>query len=216
MQDDTLPLNTLTFKGKTMKTITAIINVIGIVYLITTPSLHANPTNAELAVQESKALTKFAGISFGVGISLTHDIGSNDRVESAIIDPNGIVRVSVETNDVARIMLEIHHFFKPKAGDWKFLGVVPGDEWGHGPFVALQPGTNEIIEAIGIGWMVGFRKEKGSSESWNLGIGYVVDPSVQILADGIIANQALPEGETDLRFKRTSQNGIFLLASFNF
>lgn len=193
-----------------------VINTIGVAYLLSTSALVAAPTSTEIAIKEEKALTDFAGISFGVGISLTHDIGNNDRVESAIIDPNGIVRVSVETNDVARIMLELHHFFKPKTQDWKFLGVIPGDEWGHGPFVALQPGTDEIIEAIGIGWMVGFRKEKGSSESWNLGVGYVIDPSVQTLADGIVANQALPQGETELRFKKMSQGGFFILASFNF
>ncbi len=29
---------------------------------------------------------EFAGINFGVGISLTYDLGSNDRVESASLD----------------------------------------------------------------------------------------------------------------------------------
>lgn len=159
---------------------------------------------------------EFAGINFGVGISLTHDIGNNDRISSAILDENGIVRVSKDQNDIARIMLESHYFFEPRDSDMNFLGIVEGINWGHGPFVSLQPGTNEIIEAIGIGWMIGFRRSKDSSSSWNIGIGYVVDPNVQVFADGIAENAPLPNGETQIRFKETSQHGIFLMASFNF
>jgi hypothetical protein len=159
----------------------------------------------------------FAGLNFGVGISLTADLGSHNRIDTAFVDENGIVRVSKDQNTVARIMLESHYFFDTKKGDkdpWSFLGMVTADEWGHGPFIALQPGTDEIIEAIGIGWMVGFKKSK--TESWNLGIGIVIDPSVQTLGDDIIENELLPAGETQIRFKETSQAGLFLLASFSF
>jgi hypothetical protein len=159
---------------------------------------------------------EFAGINFGVGISLTLDSGNNDRIGSAIVDENGIVRISQEQNKVARIMLESHYFFEPKSTDFGFLGMADGEDWGHGPFVALQPGTDEIIEAIGLGWMVGFRKNKDSNASWNLGIGIVIDPSVNVLADGIMANKALPIGETQIRLKETSQTGIFFITSFNF
>jgi len=108
---------------------------------------------------------EFAGINFGVGVSLTVDTGNNDRVESASLDQAGIVRVSRDQNDIARIMLETHYFFQPKN---KLFGIVDG----HGPFVALQPGTDEIIEAIGLGWMVGFKRgEAGTNDSWNFGVG---------------------------------------------
>lgn len=113
-------------------------------------------------------------------------------------------------------MLESHYFFKPKTDDFSFFGFVDGIDWGHGPFVALQPGTDEIIEAIGIGWMIGLRRDKDSSSSWNIGIGYVVDPSVNTLGDGMIENELLPEGESQIRYKERSQDGIFLIASFNF
>ena len=158
----------------------------------------------------------FAGLNFGIGISLTHDTGSNDRVEDASLDEAGIVRVTKDQNDIARVMLETHYFFEPDSNGKSFLGMTPAGKWGHGPFVALQPGTDEIIEAIGLGWMVGFKRANSGSESWNLGLGYVVDPSVKILGDDVSENQALPTGETQIRFKETSQGGVFLLASFSF
>ncbi|MCF6324559.1 MAG: hypothetical protein L3J89_09590 [Gammaproteobacteria bacterium] len=159
---------------------------------------------------------EFAGIKFGVGLSLTVDTGENSRVTSAELDENGIVRVSEEKNNVARIMLESHYFFTPKNNGKSFLGLTPAGSWGHGPFVAIQPGTDEIIEAIGLGWMVGFRRSKGSADSWNLGVGYVTDPSSKVLADGVTENQALPAGETQIRFKETNQTGVFILVSFGF
>lgn len=159
---------------------------------------------------------KFAGINFGVGISLTHDLGANSRVEGASLDENSLLRVDKDRNDQARVMLESHYFFEPNSDGKSFLGMAKPGLWGHGPFVALQPGTDEIIEAIGLGWMVGFRRNPTGNESWNLGFGYVVDPSVKILGDGLRANQALPTGENQVRFRETSQTGVFLLASFNF
>ena len=84
------------------------------------------------------------------------------------------------------------------------------------PFVALQPGTEEVIEAIGLGLMVGFRRATDSANSWNVGVGYVVDPNVDVLGDGFFANQAPPGNETAVRLKETSQQGIFLLFSFAF
>lgn len=158
----------------------------------------------------------FAGLGFGTGVSLTWDNGGEkDRVKSARII-NGIVRVENEDNTQARIMLEIHHLFQT---DKKFFNSVSSENWGHGPFVALQPGTDEIIEAIGIGWMVAFRKpgnDKSSSNSFNLGIGFVVDPNVQVLGDGIEPNRPLPAGETEIRYKEETETGLLLLASFQF
>ena len=158
---------------------------------------------------------EFAGINFGVGISLTHDLGGSGRVSSAIVDDNGIVRVEKESNDVARVMLESHYFFEKNDG-LSFLGLTKAEKWGHGPFIALQPGTDEIIEAIGFGWMFGFRKDKDATASWNFAVGLVIDPSVRILGDGIEENKTLPAAETQIRYKETSQAGLLLLFSFTF
>ena len=154
----------------------------------------------------------FAGLKFGVGLSLTMDTGEHDRVDEAKV-VNNIVRVTEESNDIPRIMLESHYFFVP---DFSFIKLVDTGKWGHGPFVALQPGTKDIIEAIALGWMVGFRKGCETNNSWNIGIGMVVDPNVKVLGDGIEENKPLPTGETEVRLKETSQWGIIILTSFSF
>ena len=157
------------------------------------------------------SVNNFAGLKFGVGISLTHDIGSHKRVGRASV-VNGIVRVNEEENDIARVMLESHYFFTPNQN---FL--VPAKQWGWGPFVSLQPGTNEIIEAIGAGIMFGFKRNNStSSSSWNVGFGFVIDPNVTILGDGLSENRPIPKGETTVRLKETSQIGLLLLSSFSF
>lgn len=160
---------------------------------------------------EKKGQRDFAGLSFGVGLSLTVDTGENDRVNKAQI-VNDIVRVDDVDDTVARVMLESHYFFLP---DKRFINVRPGN-WGFGPFVALQPGTDEVIEAVGMGLMFGFKRPGESSDSWNFGIGAVVDPNVQILGDGFVANEAPPAGEMQVRFKEKSQTGVLFLVSFGF
>lgn len=157
-----------------------------------------------------------SGLKLGVGLSLTHDLGENDRVDSASV-VNGIVRVESENNDVVRIMLESHFFF-PQEKDFPLFGRVKGNQWGWGPFVAIQPGSNEIIDAIGFGVMVGFKRTSDPSDasSWNIGMGFVVDPNVKVLGDGIQADQPLPPGETEVRFKEKSQWGLLIITSFTF
>ncbi|MEO1034873.1 MAG: hypothetical protein AAFX44_04845 [Pseudomonadota bacterium] len=165
---------------------------------------------AEAAVEKA-ATRDFAGLSFGVGVSLTFDTGSNARVdEASIVD--GIVRIDEEDDKLARVMLESHYFLTPN----RPLGPLPAGQWGWGPFVALQPGTDEVIEAIGLGLMIGLRRAKDSDVSWNVGVGYIVDPNVTVLGDGFIADQPPPGGETEVRLKTTSQQGAFLLFSFAF
>jgi len=148
-----------------------------------------------------------------VGISATFDLGENDRVTEAEL-VNGIVRVTDKDNVRARIMLESHYFFKPK-GSFGLTGT-SSEEWGYGPFIALQPGTDEIIEAIGFGGMVGFRRGKDSDQSFNIGLGVVYDPNTQTLGPDIIDGQALPMGETEIRYLEQDQVGLLLLTSFSF
>ena len=162
-----------------------------------------------------KGKSEFAGINFGVGISLTFDLGQHARVEAASI-VDGIVRIDNEDDKLARVMLESHYFFVPE-GRFMKLDSLPSGRWGWGPFVALQPGTDDIIEAIAVGLMIGFRRsgdEKGSS--WNIGVGYVTDPNVNVLGDGFVENQPPPGNETEVRLKEISQDGVVLLFSFTF
>ena len=139
------------------------------------------------------------GFGFGIGLSFTIDTGDNSRVKSAeVVD--GIVRVTDEENGIPRLVLEGHYFFGTDDG------------FGHGPFVAVQPGDNEIINSAALGYMVGFKKQN-SDDSWNLGIGIAADPNVQILGEGIKANQPLPGNEESVRYKEETQYGVMILFS---
>jgi hypothetical protein len=164
----------------------------------------------------------FGGLTMGVGLSLTHDLGWNDRITKAQI-VNNIVRVDEERNDLARIMLELHYFFTPDRN----FGPIGPHNWGHGPFIAIEPSKENVIGAIGLGWMIGFRNNKGSwdkgvwqdrwdNTSWNFGIGFVVDPNSKILGDGFRANQPPPPGENAVRLKDTSQGGVMFITSFSY
>ena len=153
--------------------------------------------------------TQFAGLGFGVGLSLTVDFGGHDRVIEATIDKDRIVRILKEKNKIPRVLLE-SHYFKANNKDNPTMG------WG--PFIALQPGTDQVIDAIGMGLMIGLKRndDKNDKSSFNLGLGYISDPSVKILGDGIKKNQALPDGDTEIRYKETSQSGVLFFASFTF
>ena len=163
------------------------------------------------AVAEEDADQTFAGLKFGVGIALTVGIGEKPSVESASI-VEGIVRVDEERDATATIMLESHYLFK--------TGTTLGRDVGIGPFVVIQPGgSDEIVEAFGLGVMIGFKRKpetNADTSSWNLGVAYVIDPSVKVLGDGFEENQPPPAGETGIRFKEVSDTGILFLVSFNF
>ncbi len=147
----------------------------------------------------------FAGWDWGLGVSLTVDTGSRDRVEEAsIID--GTIRVNKDNNAIPRIMLELHHFI------WTWSD----DTVGLGLFSGIQPGGDDIIDAFGGGIMMGFRKNKTDFLSFNIGVGVMVDPNTKVLGDGFVANQAPPGTETEVRFKETEQIGILVLVSTSF
>jgi len=169
-------------------------------------------TSSNASIEKKESLRQFMGMGWGIGPSLTSDLGENDRVESASVDNRGIVRVENENNDIPRILLETHHFFVP---DSSFLGLKDAGTWGWGPFVGVQTGSDETIDAFGAGFLLGFRNSDTASNSFNVGLGVIVDPDVQILGDGIEKNKKLRSGDT-LRFKEKSQWGVLLLFSFNF
>jgi len=188
----------------------------------------------------------FAGMKFGVGLSMTLDTGKHHRIDAAELDSKNVVRVTKERDDIARVMFETHWFYVPKG--ISFLGIANPGKWGWGPFVGFEPGSDKVIKAIGGGLMMGFLQKdmtnteaakaleeccKGAdsdakkkckddveaktktNNSFNIGIGLVVDPSAQILADGIIENEPLPAGEK-IRFKETSQWGFLIMSSYSF
>ena len=181
------------------------------VILIATIILFPSPTFA--GEEGNPAVTELQGFKFGIGLTLTLNYSGRNRVKEAEV-VNGKVRVTEDKDTIPRLMLETHYFFVPKKTS--FLGILDPGMWGWGPFVAMQSGTDEIVEAIGGGFMVGFRRKKGSPQSFNLGLGAVVDPSVRVLGDGLSKNDPLPEGETQVRYKHTNQWGVLLITSYSF
>ena len=116
-------------------------------------------------------------------------------------------------------MLEAHYFFPNYVAE---RGGTKGERteknWGYGPFVAVQPGSNEIINALAMGLLVGWRHDSKDNKSFNLGIGYSVDPSTKTLGNEFVEGTAAPTGPDGkplpVRFQTRQQNGWLLLASF--
>jgi hypothetical protein len=201
------------------------------------PAIETPPEDTDDVVIAGK---KFTSARFGAGISLTTDLHGDSRVDEAeIVD--GVVRIKKDSDVRARVMLETHVFAK----GFKYLPVVEEEDDGDdddneprismrradsapevarvpmvglGPFVAIQPGSDQIIDAVALGIMVGFRRTQSlkDSSSLNIGFGYVVDPDTQLLGEGIEPNKPLPGNETQIRFRHTSQGGILFLTSFSF
>lgn len=162
---------------------------------------------------------KFGGLEFGLGVAFTYDLGHRDRIKQAQV-VNNIVRATEVENLRARIVFESHYLFTPK-GNLFGLDNDGKDRrnWGLGPFVAFQGGTDEVIQAIGAGLMLGFRRQSDdpkATDSFNIGIGVMYDLSAQVLGDGILENQPLPPGETEVRYRNQSQSGLLVMTSYSF
>jgi len=142
-------------------------------------------------------------LCFGLGVV---GIPSNRLAKNAQV-VNGVVRVADQTSTTASILLESHYFFADETRP----------RFGHGPFVAIRSGgtSNQIIDSIGLGYMVGWRYDKKSNSSWNIGAGLSVTPSAQVLGDGITKNAPLPAGETEARLQQKTLLGYMILVSFS-
>jgi hypothetical protein len=176
--------------------------------------------------------TSWGGLSWGIGVAADFDIGGK-RVNDATI-VNNIVRVSDTSKNVGvGFVLEAHYFLKAKEIGGRACAplVTPIDAFNcsdvaTGPFVAIEVGGGSAstpdakgpITAYAMGWMVGLRHPSASispTSSWNFGVGLRVEPGAKTLGDGLIANQALPVGDS-IRFKTEPRYGLMLLSSFSF
>ena len=180
----------------------------------------AATTLSEEEVEERNR--QFAGLNFGVGLSATVDTGNRDRISDATVDANGIVRVNKKEGVRARVMLESHYFFSANKKEviTSDRTTVEATSLGIGPFIAVQPGSDEIIEAIGMGVMFGFKRMNSTTgDSFNVGVGFIVDTSVQVLGDEFIENQPAPLDPAGdplpIRLQETDQGGILVLVSFS-
>lgn len=161
---------------------------------------------AASAKAQGDSRDKFTDLGFGIGLGYSFGTGGQ-RVESAEV-VNDIVRVTSDNTDEARIVLESHWFFIPS---WN-------EDVGLGPFVSVNSSASaDAISSFALGIMLGLRDQKDTSKSsWNIGLGYIWDSDVQVLGDGLVANQPLPEGEMEVRYKTESKGGVLVMFSRGF
>lgn len=176
------------------------------------------PSAADLAA------TDWQGLGFGVALSGTFDISKGKRIDGERLDENGIVRVDHNRDVRARIGLETHYFGDCNAWGKGLLSLLaswsPG-ECGVGPFVVVNFDQEEIIDEIGLGLMVGFRKPTNAdqkdqfNESFNIGLAMMVDPNAKILGEGVEEGEAL-DSEIVIRTETKPRYSIGLVLSFAF
>lgn len=170
----------------------------------------------------------FEALGFGGGFGGVFNFGSSRVNEAELVA--GIVRVK-EDNDIQfGPILELHKFVWPLKSE-RLVQV--GAEWvlaetftasckgtgvekkvaliSMGPFVPIRL-REDVVESFGAGLAFGFRKAEKDT-SLNLGLAVVFDPRVQVLGDGIKANQPLPSGETAIRYRTTSSTGLLAMFS---
>jgi len=148
-------------------------------------------------------LDMLTGFKFGVGVLGAHFHGKK-RVEEASVQ-NGKVQIDDGDNTTAGVVLETHQLF--------------GHLWGPmyiGPFLGLKTNNEEIIDAAMLGVMFAAKSRDDEKSSFNIGIGYIIDPKVSVLADGFEEGQSLPAGETNVRTKKVTQHGWGVVVSYGF
>jgi hypothetical protein len=160
---------------------------------------------------------------FGVALGLGWNVLGPDIVTSATVDANGYVRVNTRANTAAGFILETHYYIWPRITGDMVSGKTPDNRtWGHGPFVAAQPGSSQIITAVGAGWMFGFRRPKGSTPSgFGLGVGYEAIPAAQTLGSGFVANQKAPVDPTTgqplpISYETRDKGSVLMVLSVTF
>jgi hypothetical protein len=174
-----------------------------------------------------KANAELLGFKWGMGIAVSVDAQSGTPVKSASV-VSGVVRVDEESPIVPRIFLETHKFFALKERDAiarSGATLLKLDDqpvrvatWGHGPFVGLQSSGENVVDAFAAGYMIGWRRKADTDDdnSFNMGIGAVVDFKATVLGDGVTADQPVPSGETTVRLKTEPRLGVTLVYSFSF
>jgi hypothetical protein len=180
-----------------------------------------------------KGTTNWGGLGWGIGIATDFDVGGNRVVNASVV--NNIVRLTDTSSNVGiSFVLEAHYFFTDWAVPFLNTGCTSTNKdpyvcnnVGIGPFVAIEvgdgttatPSATGIITSFAMGAMVGFRHPNlpgaSATSSWNLGIGFRVDPKAQVLGDGLFPNQPLPAGDS-IRWKTEPRYGVMLLSSFSF
>ena len=88
-----------------------------------------------------------------------------------------------------------------------------------GLFVGVQPGSNELVDAIGFGWMWRLPDKFGifGDRALNIGFGIMSDPNVPVLGAGFVENENAPLDSSNnplaIRLRETDKSAYFITAS---
>ena len=160
--------------------------------------------------QNTKQDDTLKGLGFGVGLGFRWHTGHPDLVSDATIDSNGAVQVNTRNNTTAGLVLEMHHYFLPSNHT----------NFGVGPFVAVQSGTDQVISAAGGGIMLGWKTDAMNNKAFGLGFGYAGIPSAKVMVHGFVEGQKptnpLPPGTTTVPLQTRDTGAILIVLSLNF
>jgi hypothetical protein len=167
-----------------------------------------------LTVQPSTNQTSqglLGNLGFGLALGLSTNVTGPNIVNNATVDANGIVRVNTRANTSAGFMFETHYYI------WT------GKKYpiATGPFVAAQPGSSQIISAVGAGWMLGFRRPQGSATpGFGLGLGYEAIPAAQVLGSEFVDGQKAPVDPSGnpipIRYETQDKGALLAIFSVTF
>lgn len=161
--------------------------------------------DAEEQVQSLEGKKSFLGQNFGVGFGVS--FYDDEIVDDADV-VNGIVVAKSKKREEARVLLEFHTLIACKNGKADF---------GCGPFAAIAAKNNDILGGVGLGWLWSWRnKAKTDGSGFSIGIGAIVDNDVRDLADGFKVGEALPDGETAVRYTDETKASYLLFISNTF
>lgn len=179
----------------------------------------ANGESAQTTGSRAKDIQSFFGNNFGVAIGISRALGTHPIDSASVV--NGIVRVEDSRSTRPLIAFEAHRYM--------YSGSTSNDTraFAHGPFVSVQTASDSSsLTSFGVGWMFGWSDPIGSGKKstvdgeqqhslmgWNLGIGIMLDSQSKRLGDGLHANQPLPSGESQIRYKTTSGKSLFFIVS---
>jgi hypothetical protein len=147
-------------------------------------------------------------LGFGLGLGFRWNVFKPDQVEDAVVDANGIVRVNKRANTHAGFTFETHYLFKKK-----------DQNYGIGPFVAAEAGSDSIITSVGLGAMIAWKiDDKG--HGFGLGFGYSAQPGAKVLGSEFVEDQPAPVGADGkplpIRFQERDKGSILAILSVIF
>ncbi|HEY5897192.1 MAG TPA: hypothetical protein VIV54_06490 [Burkholderiales bacterium] len=150
-------------------------------------------TYTESLYKEAKDEQSFLGLTWGLGFGFS--FSRREAITDATI-VNGVVRVSAQQKQQARVLMEFHQFLWGHEKD--------GGNRGFGPFVAIAAADDKVLSGVGFGLMYG-QKLADQKDGFSVGAGLILDNKVKDLGSGFKKDEPAPNGETAVRFEEKSR-----------